>query len=103
MGMTVQLVDERGVGISSPVLDTGNVFPTLLTAASSEKFHQLNHIDLYGQTTFNASQLDVVVQEWDVLARHATSEQQSRLLSEVSELIARARAEVHLFVRFDGD
>lgn len=101
--MNIQLQTEKGVVIGQPIMDERNVLPRLLADANADRFVQLGHLDLYGDTTFNNSQLDVVAAEWKLLAPHAQTPDERGFIASVDELIDRARSEPHSYLKFIGD
>lgn len=103
MGMNILLQDESGQVIGNPVNDDRNVLPRILAAANANDFTQLQHLDLYGDTTFNRSQLDVLADEWARLMPHAQDEIERSFLSAVADLIMRGRTDVHQYLKFVGD
>lgn len=103
MGMNIQLQNERGETVGAAVADEHNVLPRLLTAANANKLAQLQHLDLYGDTTFNRSQLDAVADEWARLVPYAANEADRSFLAAVSGMIARGRESIHQYLKFIGD
>lgn len=101
--MQIQLQNERGQPIGETIIDDRNILPRILVAANAKNFTQLQHLDLYGDTTFNGSQLEVVVREWNQLLPHAHDEDATALLQSVAELLEQGNAEPHRYVKFIGD
>ncbi len=103
MGMYIRLLDELGQDAETAVADDRNVLPRILAAANANDFALLQHLDLYGDTIFNRSQLDVLSEEWSRLMPHAQGEEEQSLLRAVAGLIARGRSDVHQYLKFVGD
>ena len=101
--MKIKLQKEGGQPIGEPVNDDRNVLPKILAAANANQFTQLQHLDLYGDTTFNGSQLEAVVREWAQLMPHAHDADARAFLQAVAELLERGKSELHRYVKFIGD
>lgn len=103
MAVKIQLQNERGEAVGTAVVDEQNVLSRLLTAANANELTQLQHLDLYGDTTFNRSQLDALADEWARLVPHASSEVERSFLATVGRMITRGREDVHQYLKFIGD
>jgi hypothetical protein len=92
----VELQTENGSAIEAAVIDRNGVVPKIIAA-------HLQHVDLYGDTTFNGSQLTVVSAEWSQLDEYFWGDDERSFLRDVAELIERGRSEVHTYLKFVGD
>ena len=91
-GDTLNSVHESpGAGQVLPILNIG-------------EFPMLGHVDPYGNTIFNRSQMRAIVAEIDrLVGTSAVNEQQSEFLLQVKELCAEGLARQHRFLWFLGD
>src|SRR5690242_2488835 len=102
MGLVVVLEDERGLPIAS-VEDPTDILVRVFPKPDDPAFHDLNRVDWYGDTTFNALQLVNVVREIRTLMEEGLDEPARALLGRILELAERCREGSHLYVKFYGD
>src|SRR3546814_19165626 len=88
MGIEVVVEDECGKKIAS-VEDSGNLLHRILPEHGDLEYKWLNHVDWYGDTTFNRLQLPGVSQELKRIARTKTRPEEKQLIQRINELQAR--------------
>lgn len=100
MGWNVHLVDESLRTVAEASGDDGalrRVLPGLPPTSL------LSFIDPYGDTYWNTLQAEAVLKEWSVVRDEAATNLEVQFAEEVAGLLARCRAETHLYVIFIGD
>ncbi len=63
----------------------------------------LSYIDPYGDTVFNALQMDDFLTDWRILSDAATTKEVRDFLAEVESLATQCRDTVHLYLKFIGE
>jgi hypothetical protein len=99
LGIDVNLQDERGTVIEC-IFDEKNLLNKLLRR---EDRSLLSGIDPYGDTTFNRSQMDQFLSEWNELKKKDMSPEQVEHVKKIEELALRCKRDVHLYLKFVGD
>ena len=101
MGIDLQWISERGE-VRERVLDPRNLMSEIVAGAKEESVC-LRFIDPYGDAVFNQLQIPVLIEEIrsvavDVLSREAVEHR-----DEVVALAAKAKGQVHTYLKFFGD
>jgi len=102
MPIAISLRKENGETLSSihESPPEGQVLPILPTA----EFPMLGHVDPYGNTIFNRSQMRDIVAEIDrLVGSSAVDERQEGFLLKVKELCVEGLTRQHRFLWFLGD
>jgi len=85
------------------VEDPANLLVRLLPPASDRSFRFLPFIDPYGDTIFNRLQMDELILELHRIQLEAVSAREVELLEQIKSLAERAKRDVHLYLKFEGD
>jgi hypothetical protein len=101
MGFEVNLQGERGDVLAS-VGDPKNLLHRLFERSIADVPH-LEEIDWYGDTVFNHMQMPRFLSEWEALAKHCESAEETELVNEIKALAERCQGAVHLYIKFIGD
>jgi len=102
MPIAIHLRKENGDTLNSvyELPDDGQLLPILDIA----EFPMLGHVDAYGNTIFNRSQMRVIMAEIErLVGTSAVDERQSELLLKVKELCVEGLTRQHRFLWFLGD
>ena len=102
MGITVLLTTERGE-VLDETGDPSNQLHKLLPGSDDAGCVLVNVIDWYGDTIFNRLQMPRFLGEWGKLRDAARSFGAIDLHSKVATMAGRCSAEVHLYLKFQGD
>ena len=103
MGVDVRLEDEEGEQLSEWVGDPRMVFARALPAFDDTPYVCLRFVDRYGDTTFNESQMPVLIEELSRLGEGA-DEELAEILGQIQRLAERAVEEgPHVYLKFYGD
>jgi hypothetical protein len=102
MGITALLVTESGE-ILDQAGDPMNHLHRLLPGPEDPAYVLVNFIDWYGDTIFNRLQMPRFVVEWARLRDAAVSIGAADLHSRVIAMTERCNAEVHVYLKFQGD
>jgi hypothetical protein len=101
MGFDIALQDERGKVIEQ-LSDPKNFLHRVLERAIADD-HLLEEIDWNGDTTFNRFQMPRFLSEWELVAKHCESTDETELVKKVRGLAERCKESVHLYLKFIGD
>ena len=102
MGMTVLLTTERGEVVDQ-MGDSSNHLHRLLPSSEEVGYVLVNYIDWYGDTVFNRLQMPRFRSEWARLGGAALASGAADLHAKVTAMAERCAAEVHLYLKFQGD
>ena len=102
MGIMILLTTERGE-ILEDARDPTNHLHRVLPGDGESGYLLLHFIDWYGDTIFNRLQMPQFMVEWAKLERVAQAEGAGDLHSKVASMAERCAAEVHLYLKFQGD
>ena len=100
--MYVTLEDENGKEINR-VENYGDVLTLALPEYDDPRFPWTNTIDMYGDTTFNRIQAELLRKEWAILIEEAADEKTKEMLAQVDAILERCVSGVHLYAKFYGD
>ena len=100
--MLVELRDENGEVLARAGEIDGAV-PGYLPDFENDLFPTIRYIDRYGNTVFNALQMQSVIPELEKLRERATTEAQRRVVDGVLDLARMCSEEPHLYLVFVGD
>src|SRR5882672_9263198 len=101
MGFDINLEKERGEVLAT-VGDPTNLLHRLLERSLVDE-PLLAEIDWNGNTTFNRLQMPRFLSEWETLAKHSKSAEETKVVDEVKTLAERCAGGVHLYLKFIGD
>jgi hypothetical protein len=102
MGITVLLTTERGE-VLDQIGDPSNHLRRLLPSSDDPGYVLLNYVDWYGDTVFNRLQMPRFLDEWRRLRDAALADGAVDLHAKVTAMAERCSAEVHLYLKFQGD
>jgi len=102
MGITVLLVTEGGE-ILDEAGDPLNHLHRMLPVPEDPAYVLVNSIDWYGDTIFNRLQMPRFAAEWAKLRDAAASVDAADLYTRVISMAERCEAEVHVYLKFQGD
>jgi hypothetical protein len=88
--------DREQIGVVSKELE----FKNLEGVSISYTFKLLKYLDPYGDTIFNANQIDDLLIDLDVLKQHYID---SGLINEIIDLAIKCKSEPHTYLIFYGD
>jgi hypothetical protein len=97
MGWTIILENENGQVIQA-LADEFNYDE--LDNLNFENYFLLKYIDFYGDTTFNALQLNDLISDFEKLRVVTT---QGNIIEQILGLIKKSQEEVHTYIKFYGD
>ena len=101
MGLDINLVKEDGEVLAT-VADPKNLLHRLLERSLADE-PLLAEIDWNGDTTFNRLQMTRFLLEWQTIAKHSKSAEETKVVDEVRTLAERCAEGVHLYLKFIGD
>lgn len=101
VGFDINLEKENGEVLAT-IGDPKNLLHRVLERCQKDQPH-LMEIDWNGDTTFNRLQMPRFLAEWETLAKHSQSPEETKLVAEVKELAERCDSGVHLYLKFIGD
>lgn len=102
MGLTIHLQSENGK-ISETIADPSNLLHKILQGTDDSRFHSINRIDWYEDTTFNRMQMEDVIREFGQLNTSGFSSEEKELLGEIVDLAKRGIEKPHFYLKFVGD
>lgn len=104
MGINVAWVDERRAPLKE-VLDPGAILSRLATRdwAALTDSKCLQFIEPWGDTTFNQTQIPVLLSELRVQVPRVGDPRESTHLLQVIELVEASIDQVHTYIEFTGD
>ena len=102
MGIETVVEDERGTKIAS-FEDPTNILHRVLPAHDESGYECLNHVDWYGDTTFNRHQMSYVREELRRLTVSRRNPDELRMIEQLDMLVAKCESEPHLYLKFYGD
>jgi hypothetical protein len=102
MGIDLLWEDENGNAIGE-LGDPGSLVERFLPGLDAEDFPCLRFVDRYGDTVFNQAQIDQVIIELERLARKWREPKVEQHLKAVLDFVAKARNQVHTYIKFYGD
>ena len=85
------------------VSDPTGQLSELLERACVEGLPFLSGVDRYGDTTFNRQQMPRLITELELLAKWSSTSAQRRLLERLIELCSECEAQVHTYIKIEGD
>lgn len=101
MGFDINLESERGKVLAT-VVDPKNLLHRLIERSLPDE-PLLAEIDWYGDTVFNRLQIPRFLSHWQIVAGHATTSDEIKVVEDVKELAVRCEGSVHQYLRFVGD
>ena len=101
MGFEIALQDERGK-VLEELSDPENLLHRIFERAIPDEPH-LAEIDWNADTTFNRHQMPRFLLEWEIVAKHCKSTEETDLVNEIRVLAERCENGVHLYLKFIGD
>jgi len=101
MGFDINLESERGEVLAT-VADPKNLLHRLIERSAPDE-PLLEEIDWYGDTVFNRLQMPRFLSHWQIVAGHAKTSDELKIVEDVKELAVRCGGSVHLYLRFEGD
>ena len=102
MGIEIAVVRSDGSKVQS-VEDPTNILHRILPVHDDTRYHYLNRIDWYGDTTFNRHQIHYFNEELQRLMKDIERQDQKALLNQISAFAMLCEAEPHLYLKFIGD
>jgi hypothetical protein len=102
VGIDVNLQDEQGAVLDT-ISDPGGLTVLLIRAAGEAGATCLRFVDLYGDTTFNRLQAEMLIPELEAAIAVASDERVANHGREVMRLAKACREDVHLYLKFVGD
>jgi hypothetical protein len=109
VSLTIELRDERGNAVrelpnpAGGTFDAAGGFDDLLPEDDDLSFALLRHVDRYGDTVFNRSQMPDLLAEVERLTLSATQPATRHGLERLRVIAERCRDGTHLYVWFIGD
>jgi hypothetical protein len=110
MGIEVQVWSEAllmGWKDAEPpeIGEGGRTFETLYGPAkrAGEEFELLDYVDPYGETVFNQTQIETVLEDIRRLRPYARTPIDERTYSRLVDLAEKVKREVHTYLVFIGD
>jgi hypothetical protein len=101
-GLDVFWEDERG-GILEKCPSQFNVWDYVTDPQELHTTCCLQFIDEYGDTTFNQSQISVLVQELEVILPNSKNEKARQSLESLIAFGRKAEGNIHTYLKFIGD
>lgn len=101
MGFGIELQDERGRVIQQ-IGDPKNLLHRVFERAIPDE-PLLEEIDWYCDTTFNRHQMSRFLAEWEIVAKHCKSTEETDIVNKIKTLAERCKESVHLYLKFIGD
>ena len=101
MGFDINLEKEDGEVLAT-VEDPKNLLHRLLERSQAAE-PLLAEIDWNGDTIFNRLQMSRFLSEWETLAKHSKSVEETKVVDDVKTLAERCAGGVHLYLKFIGD
>ena len=103
MGIDVYLIDENGK-VAGTVSDLFNRIPGLVSIMRDpSSTHCLQYIDRYGDTVFNALQIDRFLEEWETVESNVFTSEDREMAAAVKTLAREGLRGPHMYLKFIGD
>jgi hypothetical protein len=103
VALDIELQGERGNLLAPRVGDSWNLLSAILPDYRDESYPLLRHIDRYGNTIFNQSQVEAALPELARLRERATSDEQREIIDSVRTLMEICVRSLHTYIKFIGD
>ena len=102
MSVGCALETERGKTIAR-VEDPQEMLNSLIPPITETGFQCWRFIDEYGETVFNARQMDQFLEETAIPRTRTKEPEALRVLESIEELARRCQGQIHTYLRFSGD
>jgi hypothetical protein len=99
VGISVRVLTDNGM---TEALSTHPGIGRVCLLAEESAFPMLGYVDPYGDTTFNRSQMRLVIPELRALIERGT-EDESDAAREILTLAERVEHDIHTYLVFEGD
>ncbi len=103
MGISTQLVSERGEVIEEVFDEQSRLNPLIESVPQYESTHCIQYMNPYGDTIFNSLQLPRFLDEWKMVEEQAVTQEEKDLVAAVQRLALLAEEENHMYLRFVGE